>query len=68
MEVEFICEAQCPVCSKWLPQDRRCRRALLDEVPLHDPICPRCFVAFWTNMGMMKADGEIEAWLEGTKH
>jgi hypothetical protein len=41
---------------------------MLDEIPLHDPICPRCFVAFWTNIGMMKADGEIEAWLEGTKH
>jgi len=68
METEFVPEAQCSVCSAWPPQDRASKRALLDEIPLGKPICPRCFVAFWKNMGMLNDDGGIEQWLEGVKH
>ena len=68
METEFASEAQCPVCSKWPPQERKSKRQELDEIPLREPICVRCFVAFWKNMGMLDDEGGIEQWLEGMKH
>jgi hypothetical protein len=68
MATEFVSEAECPVCSKWPSQDRRSKREELDEIPLGQPICARCFVAFWKNMGMLDDEGGIEQWLGGTKH
>jgi hypothetical protein len=46
---QFTAEADCPVCSAWPDKDKDQRRSELDRVPLHDPICKACFVAFWTN-------------------
>ena len=67
MEKNFVPEAQCPVCSKWLLQYRRSKRLELAEIPLA-PVCVRCTVAFFKNIGMINDDPEIEAWLEGKKH
>jgi hypothetical protein len=50
MDQEFTTEAQCPVCSQWPPADRAGKRELFVEIPLHDPVCKRCFVAFWSNI------------------
>lgn len=68
MATEFVSEAECSVCSKWPSQDRRSKRGELDEIPSGKPICARCFVAFWKNMGMLDDEGGIEQWLGGTKH
>src|SRR4030095_16946871 len=37
----------CPVCSAWPDKEKDQRRSELERVPLHDPICKDCFVAFW---------------------
>lgn len=50
MGQEFTTEAQCPVCSAWPPADRAAKREFLAEIPLHDPVCKRCFVTFWSNI------------------
>ena len=68
MDQEFTPEADCPVCSKWLQGDRRSKRELLDQIPLAEPICVRCAVAFYQNIGMLGESAEIEEWLDGTKH
>jgi hypothetical protein len=49
MDQEFTTEADCPVCSAWPDNAKDKRRSELERVPLRDPICIACFVAFWSD-------------------
>jgi len=53
---------------KWLDKEQDKRRSELERVPLHDPICKTCFVAFWTNpAGIQFTEEDLEEALRREK-
>jgi hypothetical protein len=74
---DFASESDCSVCSKWPEKHREWRRLRIDKIPIPGlkPVCKRCFVSFWRNIGfpLSDEDGEEAERLllkqeEGTKH
>jgi hypothetical protein len=59
MSDDFVAEEECVLCSHMWPSEREAFRANLDGVPLKEPVCDRCMVAFWRNLGL-PVKNEIE--------
>ena len=55
---DFVSEDQCTVCSAVPPTERHSMRKELDIIPLRQPICDACLVAFWRNMGVQVNDSD----------
>ena len=43
-------EDQCVVCRRWPKALRPAMRAAINSLPLKQPVCVECAVAFWTNI------------------
>ena len=50
--LDFVDEEYCSLCSRIWRSEREAFRANLDELPLNEPVCDACFVAFWQNLGL----------------
>jgi len=58
---DFVDEEHCALCSRLWRSERKAFRSDLDELPLNEPVCDACFVAFWRNLGMpISDDGTTE--------
>jgi hypothetical protein len=44
---DFVDEEYCSVCSRMRPSEREEVRACLDKLPLKEPVCDACLIAFW---------------------
>ena len=49
---DFVDEDHCAICSRVPPNERDAFRASLDRMPLKEPVCDACLVAFWRNLGL----------------
>ena len=59
-EVDFLSEADCPICKDG-SGDKTQRCFELTEVPIAKPICVPCFYTFWTGIwGIPLDDAKIE--------
>jgi hypothetical protein len=45
-----VSEADCEVCQDWPAADRETMRIMIDRIPLHDPVCAECQMAFWAKL------------------
>ena len=48
-ETAPVSEAECTLCSGLTPDQRIAMRAALLRIPLFEPVCPECTLAFWEN-------------------
>jgi hypothetical protein len=51
-----IPESNCVVCSAWPKADRAWLRKDISCIPLREPICDPCLVAFWQRLGVRVSD------------
>jgi len=51
---------RCAVCARWPAADREGMRMLVDSIPLREPVCEDCVMAFWRTL--------IEAIEPSTRH
>jgi hypothetical protein len=49
---DFVSEEQCTLCAGIWPSERAAFRANLETIPLREPVCNACMMAFWRNIGM----------------
>jgi len=49
-------EDECAVCSQWPKAKRALLRKDNNCLPLREPICDRCIVAFWQRLGVRVSD------------
>jgi hypothetical protein len=49
-ETEHVAEADCVICRDLDPAQRSTMRADLLLIPLREPVCDSCTLAFWTNL------------------
>jgi hypothetical protein len=56
-------KTDCLLCSRVPPSEREAFRASLDTLPLDEPVCDECLMAFWRNLGFPVSDTE-----ESTPH
>jgi hypothetical protein len=49
---EFVGENDCLLCGDLPPAERDAFRATLDRMPLDEPVCNACLIAFWRNLGL----------------
>jgi len=49
----------CAVCASWPPSAREGMRDVIDRLPLREPLCEACVVAFWNNC-VARAEQEEE--------
>jgi hypothetical protein len=50
MSEDRLSEDDCAVCGRWPPALRPTMRDAIFRVPLHEPVCDDCMVAFVTNV------------------
>jgi len=50
-------EEDCAVYGQWPPRDREVMRTLIDRIPLREPVCEECRMAFWRNI-LIEAEPE----------
>lgn len=55
---DFVGEDQCALCSGIWASEREAFRANLDKIPLREPVCNGCLMAFWRNIGFPVSDNE----------
>jgi hypothetical protein len=55
---DFVSEDQCAVCSLVPPIDRQLFRMDLYKIPLREPMCDACVMAFFRNIGFPVSDDE----------
>jgi hypothetical protein len=55
---DFVDEEHCQLCSRVEPSEREAFRACLDMLPLKEPICEACLIAFWRNLGLPVRDSD----------
>ncbi len=48
--IEHVTEADCVLCRDLNPDQRIAMRAGLLHIPLFEPVCPECTLAFWENV------------------
>jgi hypothetical protein len=61
--VDRVDEEHCLLCSRVPPSEREAFRISLDTLPLDEPVCDECLMAFWRNLGLPVSDTD-----ESTKH
>jgi len=42
----------CALCARMWRSEREAFRANLDTLPVNEPICDACLMAFWQNLGL----------------
>jgi hypothetical protein len=60
MSEDYVSEGQCTLCSRMWPSEREAFRAGLDTLPIDEPVCNACLMAFWRNMGLPVRDDTTE--------
>ncbi len=58
---DFVDEKDCLLCSSVPPSEREAFRASLDRMPLAEPVCDSCLMAWWRNMGFPVSDTDEPA-------
>lgn len=53
-----VAEDQCAVCSGARGSERALLRLELDSIPLKQPVCDACVMAFFRNIGFPVSDNE----------
>jgi hypothetical protein len=53
---DLVDEKDCLVCGEIAPNERDAFRASLDTLPMKEPICIFCEIAFWRNLGLPVSD------------
>jgi hypothetical protein len=48
----FVDKEHCALCSRVRRGEREAFRANLDTLPVNEPICDACLMAFWRNLGL----------------
>jgi len=58
---DYVREDDCSLCGRWSASERRGFRKNLDMLPLEQPVCDRCLVAFCRNViGLSVRDQQTE--------
>ena len=58
---DSVSEDQCALCSAMWPSERVAFRENLDTIPLREPVCDACLMAFARNIGLpVRDDGPTE--------
>jgi hypothetical protein len=57
---DYVSEDDCFLCGRMWHSEREAFRASLDVIPLPQPVCDRCQMAFWRNVGLPVRDDPIE--------
>ena len=60
---DHVSEDQCALCARMWASERPAFRAQLNKIPLKDPVCDACVVAFFRNIGFPISDDD-----EATRH
>ncbi len=55
---DFVNEDDRSLCSRFSPSEREAFRADLDTLPLKEPVCVACEMAFWRNLGFPIRDDD----------
>jgi hypothetical protein len=55
---DFVDEDHCALCWHMWPSEREAFRANLDQLPLDEPVCDACLLAFWRNLGRPVTEDE----------
>jgi len=55
---DLVDEEHCALCSRMWRSEREAFRANLDELPLNEPVCDACFMAFCQNLGSTVSDND----------
>ena len=55
---DFVDEKDCLLCSHVPPKERDAFRGSLDTMPLDEPVCDACAMAFWRNFGLPVRDDD----------
>ncbi|MBV9565194.1 MAG: hypothetical protein JOY90_32795 [Bradyrhizobium sp.] len=55
---DFVDEDHCALCSRLWRSERDAFRANLDTLPLNEPVCNACLLAFWRNLGLPVRDDD----------
>jgi hypothetical protein len=53
---DHVSEDDCSLCGQMWPSEREAFRASLDVIPLPQPVCNACVMAFWRNVGLPVRD------------
>jgi hypothetical protein len=56
--LDWVYEKDCVVCSRWPKAERARRRGEGGDyitLPLKEPVCARCWAAFWEGIGACQA-------------
>jgi hypothetical protein len=65
---DAVDEDKCAICARVPPRERDALRASLDKLPLDEPVCDACQMAFWRNLGLPVSDTDEPAPDEPTAH
>jgi hypothetical protein len=65
---EFADETDCVLCGEISPSELDAFRASLDRMPLKEPVCDACLMAFWRNLGLPVSDTDEPVPDEPTEH
>jgi hypothetical protein len=57
---DYVDEAHCSLCSGMWPSEREAFRENLEWIPVNKPVCNRCLMTFWRNLGFPVRDDPIE--------
>jgi len=55
---DFTTEERCALCSGMWASERGAFRANLETLPLNEPVCNACLMAFWRNLGFPLSNDE----------
>jgi hypothetical protein len=56
---DLVTEEDCSLCTRMRPRERDAFRASLETLPLKEPVCVACEMAFWRNLGFPVRDHDL---------